>query len=606
MRRLFLLLFLPCLATAQTVQLDSDQYKPAPTGSFFGVHDTSLLSSFQLQAGLFFHLADKPFLVIDSVTNEITELITRQNMLDLTLAMGIANKAELSLTLPAALSQRGEARDEIDGGPQVSGASFGDAILGVKAKVTGDSKADGVSTAASLDLILPTGDQEQLVGNTSTAAALAGLLQWRGGPLQLAANLGVRIQPKQSFFFESLSTGSSLLYGAALSYAAHSKAIVSAELDGAASLVGGDAAGTSPLEGRVGAKLNAAQGLWIPLGVGVGILDGVGAPRFRLFAGVSFTPTNQDPDKDGLAGNKDKCPNEAESKNQFEDSDGCPDVNPDPDLDGFIGEKDSCPEQKGALAGCPDDDNDNVANNVDKCINEPEDIDGHDDSDGCPDPDGDAKLADKDNDGIPDPDDNCPEQAGTINGCPDADNDGLVDAVDKCINEAEDKDEFEDDDGCPDNDNDKDTIADKDDKCPNDAEDFKGDKEGCPDKKGVITINKTTTIDLSERRIFFDVNSDKLQKRSYETLDLIVKMLNEHPEYKKISVEGHTDDVGNAETNQKLSERRAKRVMEYLISQGIDPARLESKGYGLTRPLINEKNREARYQNRRVEFVIVE
>ena len=602
MRRFFLLLLTPALAFAQTVQLDADNFKPATTGAFFGVNDTSILPSLQLQAGLFFHLVDKPFLVLDSVTNEVTALIARQNILDLTIAVGLFERLELSLTLPAALSQQGEARDKIDQGPQITGGAIGDVLLGSKLKLYGDASKDGISAAAVLRLTAPTGNQDQLLGG-NTALNLSLLGQWRSGPLQVAANFGPKLQQRESFFFESLTVGSSLQYSVAASYLAHPKASVGAELDGAIAIVGADASGTSPLEGRLGAKLNAARGLWVPVGLGVGLLDGVGAPRFRVFAGVSFTPqANPDPDQDGLTGSDDRCPKKAETKNQYEDEDGCPDTLPenDPDGDTFIGAADQCPTEKGALLGCPDDDNDQIANQADKCATQPEDLDQFEDTDGCPE-------EDNDRDGLADKDDNCPLQPGTVNtlGCPDQDADGVADIGDNCPQEPEDVDQFEDQDGCPDNDNDKDTIADKDDQCPNEAEDFVSAKEGCPEKKSGITITKATTIDLSERRIFFDINSDKIQKRSYETLDLVVQVLNEHPEYKKVLIEGHTDDIGNVETNQKLSERRAKSVQDYLISKGIDPSRLSYQGFGMTRPLVKEKTRDARDKNRRVEFVLV-
>src|SRR6185312_8749748 len=94
---------------------------------------------------------------------------------------------------------------------------------------------------------------------------------------------------------------------------------------------------------------------------------------------------------------------------------------------------DKSPKDK--CVGYGDRDGDGIKDNADKCPDQPEDKDGFQDEDGCP---------DLDNDG-----------------------DGLNDAIDKCPNDPEDKDGFEDEDGCPDPDNDNDGIADKDDKCPN-------------------------------------------------------------------------------------------------------------------------------------------
>jgi outer membrane protein OmpA-like peptidoglycan-associated protein len=92
---------------------------------------------------------------------------------------------------------------------------------------------------------------------------------------------------------------------------------------------------------------------------------------------------------------------------------------------------------------------------------------------------------DNDKDGILDKNDKCPNEKATCDGCPvyDTDNDGILDDKDKCPSQAEDKDGFEDTDGCPDNDNDKDGLPDLKDKCPSDAEDKDNfeDEDGCPD-----------------------------------------------------------------------------------------------------------------------------
>jgi hypothetical protein len=131
-----------------------------------------------------------------------------------------------------------------------------------------------------------------------------------------------------------------------------------------------------------------------------------------------------------------------------------------------------------------DRDGDGLSDAVDRCPDMPEDFDGFMDQDGCPDPDNDV-------DGVRDVDDRCPNDPGPAPfGCPmasggDRDKDGIADASDKCPDDPEDKDGFQDGDGCPDPDNDKDGILDKDDKCPNQPETFNGfqDDDGCPDKK---------------------------------------------------------------------------------------------------------------------------
>jgi OOP family OmpA-OmpF porin len=95
-------------------------------------------------------------------------------------------------------------------------------------------------------------------------------------------------------------------------------------------------------------------------------------------------------------------------------------------------------------------------------------------------------------------------------------------------------------------------------------------------------------------------------KESFAILDEVVDILVRHPNIKKVRVEGHTDNVGGKKYNQKLSEARARAVMEYLVSQGISPARLESQGFGQTRPLVPNTSKRNKAKNRRVDFVILE
>jgi len=71
----------------------------------------------------------------------------------------------------------------------------------------------------------------------------------------------------------------------------------------------------------------------------------------------------------------------------------------------------------------------------------------------------------------------------------------------------------------------------------------------------------------------------------------------------KVSVEGHTDSIGSDAYNQKLSERRAQAVRDYMVSQGIDAARISVKGWGKTTPIASNKTEAGRAENRRVEII---
>jgi OOP family OmpA-OmpF porin len=107
---------------------------------------------------------------------------------------------------------------------------------------------------------------------------------------------------------------------------------------------------------------------------------------------------------------------------------------------------------------------------------------------------------------------------------------------------------------------------------------------------------------VATQGIYFASASAEIEPQSQPTLKEIVTMLQEHPDL-ALEVEGHTDNVGNAEANQALSEQRAKAVVAYLATNGIDASRLSASGYGATRPTAPNTTAEGRAANRRVELV---
>lgn len=106
------------------------------------------------------------------------------------------------------------------------------------------------------------------------------------------------------------------------------------------------------------------------------------------------------------------------------------------------------------------------------------------------------------------------------------------------------------------------------------------------------------------RNIFFDVNKFELKPESQVELDRIVQLLKDNPTL-RIQLEGHTDNAGNAGDNLKLSENRARAVVNYLIGKGIASTRLLAKGFGATRPVADNKNEEGRAKNRRTELKVI-
>jgi len=203
--------------------------------------------------------------------------------------------------------------------------------------------------------------------------------------------------------------------------------------------------------------------------------------------------------------------------------------------------------------------------------------------------------ADTDGDGITDDKDKCPTVPGVLryDGCPvpDTDKDGINDDDDKCPTVPG----FARYQGCPIPDTDKDGINDEEDKCPNLA----GPKEnqGCP----LVTEEVKKKVDYAANNILFVTGSAKLVSKSFKGLDEVVKILKDNPDM-VLAIDGHTDNAGNDEFNQKLSDSRAAAVKQYFISKGIDESRITSAGHGKTMPIADNKTAAGRQKNRRVEM----
>ncbi len=257
----------------------------------------------------------------------------------------------------------------------------------------------------------------------------------------------------------------------------------------------------------------------------------------------------------------------------------------DTDGDGIYDKDDACPEVPGleAFNGCPDSDGDGIEDREDRCPNEA----GPKEFNGCPDSDG---------DGIPNIDDKCPDVAGLaeFDGCPDTDGDGVPDPDDECPDVAGPAENN----GCPWPDKDGDGVPDKDDLCP----DVPGTiaNQGCPE----LTEAVQKSLNDYAKTILFDTGKSTIKEQSENVLKNIIEILNEYANA-RFNIDGHTDSVGSAELNQRLSEERAGAVRNYLIENGIASDRLVSAGYGEERPIASNNTREGRRTNRRVEINLI-
>ena len=261
-----------------------------------------------------------------------------------------------------------------------------------------------------------------------------------------------------------------------------------------------------------------------------------------MFDNGSRVPSDRD--HDGIIDRLDACPDVPEDKDDFQDEDGCPDL--DHDGDGILDARDHCP-------------------------NDAEDRDGFEDQDGCPDPDNDK--------------------------------DQIPDVRDKCPNDPEDYDGFQDEDGCPDTDNDQDGIVDKEDLCPNEPETKNGyaDDDGCPDEDQVRVVGEKIILD---DRIHFEENNAIIRSISFPLLERLTRLVLDNPTYVHIEVQGHADQRGPEDYNKKLSEDRAKSVVDFMVKHGVDGSRLSAVGFGASHVLVDERSERALFLNRRVEFQI--
>ena len=235
----------------------------------------------------------------------------------------------------------------------------------------------------------------------------------------------------------------------------------------------------------------------------------------------------------------------------------------DSDGDGFLDSQDDCVHTPGvAPRGCPppvegDRDGDGFLDSQDACPDTPGIA-----PDGCPE-------KDSDGDGFLDSQDTCPAEPGVApDGCPirDQDGDGVLDPDDKCIDTPETKNNYQDADGCPD-------------ELPKDVQKFTGVIQG----------------------IYFDVDKDAIKTKSKPTLDAAVKVLKEFPDV-NVEVSGHTDADGDRQHNVDLSQRRADSVKKYLVDQGLNAARITTRGAGPDAPIADNNTKAGKAKNRRIEF----
>ena len=557
-----------------------DRFDPAEKGSdWFASDSLDLRGHVRPAVGLGVDWAYKPLVVYNADGSERAALLEHQVVLHPGASLVLFDRLRLGMDIPVAL-ESGQSR-AVAGttyGPTDT-ASLGDVRLSGDVRLVG-TYASPFTLAAGVAFFLPSGSRSDFTGDGTVRVEprllAAGTI---GAHFVYAARAGIDLRPLTDSF-DGVGLGTDLIFSAAAGVkTAGDRLVIGPEIYGSTILGSADGAfatKNTPLEAILGAHYAVLSDWRVGAGVGPGITRGLGAPELRALASVEWAPAARAPladgDHDSIPDVRDACPTVAGPATDDPRTNGCP---PDRDADGVPDGEDACPAVPGMRTndprtnGCPADaDSDGVDDAHDACPRVPGLASSDPKTTGCP--------SDRDHDAIPDSEDACPMAPGVktndprTNGCPpDRDADGIIDAED----------------ACPDR--------------PG-ARDPDPKKNGCP----------TAFVQGSQIKIRdpfkFRFNSTELDPAGDPILEAVLAFLKEHPELKKIRIEGHTDDVGGVAFNARLSEGRAASVRTWLVKHGIDAARLTSAGLGQTHPVDTNGTEEGRRNNRRVEFHIEE
>ena len=404
---------------------------------------------------------------------------------DLLANIGLGKRASLGFDLPTVVYQGGNTVPPSVSSNGLPSTALGDLAVTGKAAVI-DNTEGGFGLGATATVTFPTGARTSFAGEGAVTAQIRAIADYSFGVANLQASLGYKLRTEQRTWPDA-----SFVYGDEIPWSIgirlrpdvfhidrEDRQVWEVAFHGSlpAGPVGPFGSGSPGSKALSPVLFSASDRIGIGHdkdayflgGVELGLSDSVGTPALRLVAGVGWAPREHDKDHDGIRDDIDQCEDIPEDKDGFEDSDGCPEI--DNDDDGIIDREDACPNAGGTASPDPK-------------------------QNGCP-------SADDDKDGVPDSADACPHAPGKpnsdpkLNGCPasDKDGDGVPDLIDQCIDQPEDKDGFQDEDGCPDPDNDGDGVTDADDACPTTAGEPSTDRKynGCPnpDRDGDTYLNE--------------------------------------------------------------------------------------------------------------------
>lgn len=588
------ILSVPAPAVAQEGGFALNQLQPTPAGDlFFGVPSPYAAGHLEPpKAYAMFDYAHRP------IRSGDTAVVSAHGFMRLDVSWALWDRLLISADAPLAIVADGE-------DPGVSGTtftalespSFGDVRVGLRGRLWGENGTP-FQIGVGGYLFVPSGDQEQYSGEGSVRGAFHLAIGGRVGrdvAFIYSAAAGTEIRASDSPNTFTFGAGAGVLFLDDMVQAG-------AELIGSSAFTESIYLSSSPAteamaatnaELLFGAKVRFLEGVTLGASAGPGLGSGIGTPIFRAVGMLGWTPLPpgppddgldkvakvKDADDDGIADDKDACPDKAGEPSLDPAKDGCPPT--DRDGDGIQDIDDACPTTSGlpnsdlTQNGCPTDtDGDGFHDGIDAC----REIVGDPSEDakkrGCP--------ADDDEDGIANKKDACPQSAGdphddpTKSGCPpDPDQDGIRYAADACPNEK----------GPPSDD---------------------PSLNGCPrfaryaPKEGEIII-----LQRIEFGTYGTAVSESVTPNSIKVLREVAQIIIDHPEITLVEVQGHTDDSGDEEYNLDLSQKRADSIKKWMSEKGgVEAERLSSRGYGMSAPIADNRTRIGRQTNRRVQFKV--
>lgn len=486
-----------------------------------------------------------------------------------------------------------------NGSQVTSGTGLGDLAVDLKASLL-DTDDNPLGLALGGRVLLPTATIDAPLGSAGLGGELEAMVDKRVGDLLLAANVGTRFSPE--VILENVTINDQLFWRGGAGYAVTEDFGLSVDF-------AGQTAYSAPLSNPAASPIEGMFGGWgrigdfvLRAGLGTGVTSGVGAPDFRGVLGFAYEPpNNKDTDLDGILDRDDQCVEDPEDKDGWQDEDGCPDPSTKTmfrfvDDDGYAVEavgstvtgasidpivKDGAYEV-GLHAGTYQitaEANGYEAITMDANVPEASAHEVVVTMKAIP-----SMLVIRTND----PEGKALASQWSLGGGYSDSPRGLVESQvkpGKYVLRVQ-------------------------------AEGYKiirqplelapGERKELAftlvPSKIVVTKEK---IELREE-VYFDTGKSSIKEESFSMLSEVAGILKDNPDITLLSVEGHTDSRGSASSNQKLSESRAASVRQFLIDKGVEPDRLESSGYGESKPLVAGNNEAAWAKNRRVDIVIKE